>query len=301
MSQQPEFLNRTLLPSGTGFHLAATPSMDLLDSQALEDENQWIVLAAALERTKQGDFKELKRLIRCIRKDNDLALWNACSVLLGYASSTVILEYILESFHKEIYQSRNLFVTDYVLRILQCSMGLWTIPIMLKIYLSASDHERGDPEAIGSDEPSLASVPVYISALLEDEHGPIYDADLTDSQYEKLVIQHYERLYREKNSDKVAVANGRLFSLRQIVLRLLRHLRTINEEVDMGVDKLEIVDLSLLFEASTGVDCRSFYRDYRLQPLAATAILEDFIESGEADKYQDGVRYFFGRRIPDQV
>ena len=36
-----------------------------------------------------------------------------------------------------------------------------------------------------------------------------------------------------------------------------------------------------------------------IQPLATAAILEEFLESPEAAKYEDGVRYFFGHRIPD--
>lgn len=53
------------------------------------------------------------------------------------------------------------------------------------------------------------------------------------------------------------------------------------------------------FEAATGIDCGSWYRDGRFRPLAASAILEEFLESPEAAKYEDGVRYFFGHRIPD--
>jgi hypothetical protein len=56
----------------------------------------------------------------------------------------------------------------------------------------------------------------------------------------------------------------------------------------------------MLLEANTGLDCRGFYdRDFMLRPLAAAAIVEDFVESGEANKYLPGVRYFFGHRIPD--
>jgi hypothetical protein len=46
---------------------------------------------------------------------------------------------------------------------------------------------------------------------------------------------------------------------------------------------------------------RGFWRldDYKLDPLAAAAILEDMLESGELERFEPGVRYFFGHRIPD--
>jgi hypothetical protein len=53
------------------------------------------------------------------------------------------------------------------------------------------------------------------------------------------------------------------------------------------------------FEASTGIDCSGFYKDRNFQPLTAAAILEDFLESPEVARYEEGVRYFFGHRIPE--
>jgi hypothetical protein len=52
------------------------------------------------------------------------------------------------------------------------------------------------------------------------------------------------------------------------------------------------------FEAMTGLDCSGFYKSGSLQPLTAAAIVEDFLESGDADKFEPGTRYFFGHRIP---
>ena len=47
-------------------------------------------------------------------------------------------------------------------------------------------------------------------------------------------------------------------------------------------------------------DWRGFYgKAGKLQPLSAAAIVEEFLESRESEKYEDGVRYFFGHRIPD--
>ena len=53
-----------------------------------------------------------------------------------------------------------------------------------------------------------------------------------------------------------------------------------------------------LLEAATGLDCRGFFRDRRLQPLAAAAQLEEMLEAGHLARLTPGVRYFFGHRIP---
>ncbi|NVB40421.1 hypothetical protein G6O69_21455 [Pseudenhygromyxa sp. WMMC2535] len=55
------------------------------------------------------------------------------------------------------------------------------------------------------------------------------------------------------------------------------------------------------FEAATGIDCRAMFDPKvkgRWRPLQAAAIAERFLASPEAERYEDGVRYFFGHRIP---
>lgn len=52
------------------------------------------------------------------------------------------------------------------------------------------------------------------------------------------------------------------------------------------------------FEAMTGIDCGSFYEDEEFQPLTGAALLEDFRDSGGLAQFDEGVRYFFGHRVP---
>jgi hypothetical protein len=54
------------------------------------------------------------------------------------------------------------------------------------------------------------------------------------------------------------------------------------------------------FEASTGIDCRAFYKNDDVQPLAAAEILERFLESGAAARFVPGKRYFFGHEVPSE-
>jgi hypothetical protein len=51
-------------------------------------------------------------------------------------------------------------------------------------------------------------------------------------------------------------------------------------------------------EASTGVDCSSFFENRGFRPLTAATMLETMLESGSLDRYVAGRRYFFGFPVP---
>jgi hypothetical protein len=53
----------------------------------------------------------------------------------------------------------------------------------------------------------------------------------------------------------------------------------------------------MCFEASTGIDCSDFYEGGNLQRLAALAVLEGFLDSRAAARFEIGTRYFFAHPI----
>ena len=59
---QAPFLAGTFLEMQGGFRLAAAPPFDGLRPGGLKSENPFVVLAAALERAKRGEFTALGRL-----------------------------------------------------------------------------------------------------------------------------------------------------------------------------------------------------------------------------------------------
>ena len=112
------------------------------------------------------------------------------------------------------------------------------------------------------------------------------DADI----YEDVILEHYERMVERFGSDAVLLFRGEAYSVLWLARFILDALR---EPVTFSLQ------WRINFEAATGIDCTSWYQDGRLRPLAAAATVEDFLESSQAERYEAGVRYFFGHRIPE--
>ena len=163
-------------------------------------------------------------------------------------------------------------------------MQLWSVPIMLEIYL------------VTRDRPDAELLAFSISDILEAEPGPVFLAELPDHEYRESVLEIYGRLCDALGSSEVAVRHGRPFS----VLSTARHLLAMLTSPELDAE--DVPEERMYFEAATGVDCRDFFDEaHELRPLAAASIVEEFLGSPEAARYEDGVRYFFGHRIPDRA
>jgi len=102
-----------------------------------------------------------------------------------------------------------------------------------------------------------------------------------------------ELVSSQKLYEQETLVEGKRLNIRGVAQRLLTRVRT-----GVHPDRIEVG--RMLLEATTGLNCRAFFDDSgRLQNLTAAAIIEDFLDGGDADRYQPGVRYFFGHRIPD--
>jgi hypothetical protein len=293
VTQKPDFLKHLFVKKGLGYWTPEGLPVNLLDPQALRDRNPWIVLTALVERAKRGDFKNLGLIFPCLRASAEGAFWYACSYALSDAAPAPVLRQLVNEFRSEIWDKKDLWTTEYVVDTLYHSLRLWTVPILLKFYLEIEDPVRLSESTDDWDQPSLILIPRYLSQLLETEPGPIAESDFPHPEYGALVQGIYEQRCRELGSPEVAILNGKPFSVRSATEWLLAAL-TADE-----INEQEVAEGRMLFEASTGVDCRPFFKDFKLQPLTAAGIVEDFLDSLDAAKYKDGVRYFFGHRIPD--
>jgi hypothetical protein len=280
----PKFLQGCFLWQGLGYTYAEKPPPELLSPAALRNENPWLVLAAVLERAKRGDFDSLPLLFQRMRALDNNLFWSACVILLGQAGPRKILQQALSEFDKEI-QANDINIIKRVSFILYGSLLLWTVPVMLDLFQRVADRNR----AFIRDQ--VVIIPHLFSEIVEEKEGEIYNASLQDEQYRQLVQNRCSTLAKAFGTDQVAARRGKLFSVKSLAEELLKDLT--------GGQVANVMGERGIFEASTGIDCSSFYKDSQLQPLAAATIVEGFLEDGGADKYQPGVRYFFGHPIPD--
>jgi hypothetical protein len=285
MSNQtmPAFLAQgTFLRDGLGYFYSESPPLDLLGPQALASSDPWIVLAAVLERAKIGEFAPVSRLGQLVNPAGDPLLGGACFQLLGDVGTQEAVHLLLSFLGHDS--------SVYVIRACQAlhHVGhLWLIPPMLRAW---DRLERPDDRDL---------VTLILSEMLEEERGPIGDARHSECSSEELhqrVLARAEELRTRLGTDNVAIWGGKIFSVVGLA-REMRRLLLSSQKTPFALSAI-FLDLREKFEASTGINCSSFYKNELFQPLAASALLEEFLESADSEKYREGMRYFFGHPIP---
>lgn len=83
----------------------------------------------------------------------------------------------------------------------------------------------------------------------------------------------------------------------RIARRLLDKLQT--HPLSLFIAKVNVRQFRSRFEPATGIDCSDCFHEGQVRLLAAESLVESFLESPEAARYEDGVRYFWGNRIPN--
>ncbi|NJK31977.1 MAG: hypothetical protein HC927_05900 [Deltaproteobacteria bacterium] len=136
--------------------------------------------------------------------------------------------------------------------------------------------------------------------MLEPKWGPAADYPQHDTleeflAYEAGVNTVYAEVLTKIGDERLPVAFGEVFGVRQLVERYLEHLGNTPWECMMQPF------FRRRFEATTGIDCSEFYVDRSFLPIVAAARLEAWLDSPDAERYEPGVRYFFGRRIPSST
>lgn len=262
-----------------GYFATAAPADDPL-LQKTGDVPFWLETQELLAQAKAGDFGRLERLLDIHQATlrAHLLPW-VCAQILGDAGTPSCFSRMI----RELDDSVDPDVAGDFCHAFEAWGSLSSIPAIIQAY------DRG----FGAE--LLKTVPLILSTLLEPEWGPLSKFPTEDAliEYEDRVLERYDALKQKFGTDQVILLHGERFSVVSVARRMLRGLD------GGGSERAMRPFYRRRFEASTGIDCSGFYKDGEFQPLTAAAILEDFLESPEAARYEEGVRYFFGHRIPE--
>jgi hypothetical protein len=241
--------------------------------------NPWLAWTVALYEARRGSFDNIPPVLDLYDPAADDPIFNFQVILLvGDAGPGGCFDKLIaELEHPE--EPLDYEVGINFSRGLGIRGRLADLPLMARTY---EQHAFFDDADI---------IPVFISNLLESEPGKLSEPKEFESpeQYVAAVDERVRELADELGGDQVLVLAGERFSVRRLGELIL-------EQLD---DPYFPLDYRRKFEAATGIDCSRFFRKEVLRPLAAAAIVEKFLESPAAATYEDGVRYFFGHRIPD--
>jgi len=301
-AELPRFLYGCFDWRVNGLHWDQAPEIDLLSGEALDADNPWIVLAAVVERAKQGDHRQAPRLAHFATQKEPFALDRVSLLALG-----------------EIALSKDLDLVEHVLRAddgearvhaaeaAALSGALRLVPAMLSAWLRAEsgiDHDvigfalSGMLEAAGG--PIANHVDIFNVPRPTGPPPPGMDPEAWQrlveappyppSPFPELVQEAHARLEKAYGADGV-VWQGRPMNIVSLAQQFLAQAKS--------DERHNFIDLRHRFESYTGIDCRKFYFAMEPQRLQMAAVLEDFLNSREATGYQPGRRYFFGHQIRD--
>jgi hypothetical protein len=294
MYHVPEYLDFTFGPRDDGFMFSVPPPAGISETKYLRDNNPWVVVACALARLREGDFSNFVPLIEALQRYDDIILALGIGALFAHAAPLSVTPLLERVYTHEALLRYPEMVRQYC-EILCHSMRPGYLNIVLYWY--------GQTDNMDVRE----SVPLYLSSVWEDEPSVIEEGPqlVLDPQYPPPFEQYvhdyvgYERQVRETASrvDPSAsyVLGGAPFSVVALAKRMLTHARA-------GEDSPRTNFERMVFEANTGISCRGFFADdesAKFRPLAAMAILEDFLADPWSRHFVDGQRYFFGHPIPD--
>ena len=240
-------------------------------------DSPWELWVATLSRARLGNFSWVPCLLDVYNRSEDLVLDGQCVELLGDAAPSSTVSQIRESIVTKLKRAEEYdpqFAVD-MSSVLFAQRRLADVPLLLKIYQDGVQFE--DTDIIIS----------YMEAIL----GGIYLEGgsrelVSDSES---VLSRYHDLLKRYGTDEISLWEGELFTVVGFAKAMLADI------VHIAAPR----SLRRIFEAATGIDCRCFFKAGVFQPLAAAALLEEFIESPEDKWYEPDVRYFFGHRIPD--
>jgi hypothetical protein len=253
------------------------------------------LLLNIFEACKRGDFSSTAALPKVFDAESTLDVTVGALELLPYVTPFEILLDIAEPIFLRLRSDRQ--NVEWLCIALSRSGSLAATQSATSIYV----------DELGTE--ARTDVPYHLSITLEPSagdvfYGPQIASDTIDElepenvQYD---VNSYAATVQARISDLRAIfpdwsqqcfLYGRPIDIEELALGLLNTIaRTSdNERVVVGRSVLE---------AFTGADLSAFFKGGQLDRASAASALEALFDEFDLSGFQPGVRYFFGRRIPD--
>lgn len=273
-------MSGTFIWSERGYFFASAPPLGFADHLDGAGADPWLVLARVLGEAKAGRFGGLSQLQAHFVGGQDPLFVRASVELLGNAATLDSRKVLLAAMRS----------SDAELSVEACGGACLSGDLDLIAAVVVS--QRFVPRLSMREEIGL-----MLSLVLEEKAGPIHTwVAHPRAEYEALVLEQIEAIRRTVGST-IPIWQGRCYSVVTMVRRMLEELATAASSSFTLSVRFKI--FRSRFEAATGIDCSPCFKNGKFLPLAATALLEDFMNESDWDRYQDGLRYFFGHQIPN--
>jgi hypothetical protein len=247
------------------------------------------------EACKAGHLEETRGLLGILRQPAGIDLVGSALTLLTYAMPRPLLRELVPQLHAVLFDDKDLLcetlVSTGLLDLAEIGADLYGqierdtdrggFPEYISLTLEAQEKGSWNELFFGPD-------PVFGESS-EFDCAPLAPVGFEIAAYVALVKRRIAVLRLELGGDHLAVYNGRSLDLVVLARTLL----------DSSYDAQVIAGRCIL-EASTGFDLAAFTSpDGVLRRARALDAVRELQRSVDLSRFEPGVRYFFGHRLPD--
>jgi hypothetical protein len=299
----PPFLFGTTSWTNFGYFYAQSPPLDLRGVKARDSNDRWVAFAFVLEAAKSGDFQSLSTLHRWLSPPFYEGLSEACLDLLGDAGTPADLALI-----KQLLDNGPCEILPAAASAANFVGQLWLVPSMLSAWKRVAERDAHAiigtaiariVEPVGGRIAELAAIynpdPEIRARIVArgDRYSQLASKPVEPStEFEDAVVERFNEL-RSKFDDRVSLWRGEIFDVRVLMQQMFLRVRGSAAGTMQGL----FIPMRHKLEATIGWNLSSCYQRGILNPIAATAVLEEIEEAVDLSKFAPGQRYFFGHPI----
>lgn len=260
---------------GRGYHTPSLYGEPLPKSP--DTRAGWPILQAHFAALRNGDFSRIHELVA----HASTARWGDLQQYYLYLLSDAAPERVLRMLADDALDSWLIeYPVDVAFALMRAKV-LSFVPTILELYARRVE-----------DAPSL---PLELSLMLEPEPKLLAERLPEDDDakiYTAQAAKYHARLAASIGRANAPVFRGEVFGVRRFAALYLEALEDRDNAWLWSTYRRT-------FEAATGIDMSDCYEARNTKPLTTSAKLEAFLASPDAQRYEHGVRYFWGHRIPE--